>query len=615
MVDGRRLDNDASSFGGARSKSKNPIDLVGGIDGVERIEVIKGSGGAAYGAEASGGIINIITRQGRDRQETGADVGAGSWGGERYSLTQSGPIFTDRFRYFVSGSYQAGDDTKYKDGDTDKTLTYLNTRYREASANGRLDYDLTDNQTLSLYYTWSHSKDHYPITAPDSDTMYLFENSQLPRSSTAPGYRNWFLYDAQLGSYNEDKVSDVDLKYTFDKSGGLTSFVRGYRNSRTYFTRDFGGLFNIQPKDVTQALIDKALMSAGRRRHEKVDGAEVQLAHQFGINHLIFGLDYRESEFESINLALAQHTFVNRNAYKGFLQDKIDLTSRWTISPGVLYNRYSTIKRKSATDVVTTKGDSVAATYALHSNYTFDSIGDFYISWQQIFRPLANYDYDSESTVPLHDERGDSWTAGIRKTLADKTFLAVSYQLLDMSNAIGRYSIFDPTAVNSAAPTGFGAFVNKSVNATQKKKSLNLMASHQFTPNWAVTASYTYVMEDFKAKEYEINPDDTSNVNALVNRFRPPNTYQADVVYGMNRFSATVSATLYTGNNTAYFSDKQFAVFDLVANYDLFEKTRVYLSVDNLTNIAWENKANPNYGPGAFPQPGRNFFAGIQQKF
>ena len=77
----------------------------------------------------------------------------------------------------------------------------------------------------------------------------------------------------------------------------------------------------------------------------------MQLAHEFGINHVMFGLDYRESEFESINVARAQHTFVNRDAYKAYLQDKLDLTSRWTLSPGVLYNRYSTIKRTSATDV------------------------------------------------------------------------------------------------------------------------------------------------------------------------------------------------------------------------------------------------------------------------
>ena len=615
MVDGRRLDNDASSFGGARSKSKNPIDLVTGIDSIERIEVIKGSGGAAYGAEASGGIINITTRQGRDGQETNANLAGGSWGHRNYALAQSGPVFSDTFRYFVSGSYEDSHDTKYKDDDTGNTLTYLDTHYRNANANIRLDKDLTDNQDLSLFYTWSHSKDGYPITAPDSDTLDLFYDSKMPSSSTAPGYRNWFIYDAQLQSYSEDNVSDADLKYTFDKSDGLRSFVRAYRNRRMYYTRDFAGLFGTQLKNVTPALIDRALTSAGTRRHESVDGAEVQYGHKLGRNNLMAGLDYRESEFETVNVSRATHTFVHRDTYKGFVQDKIELTSRWTMSPGLIYSRYSTIKRTAADGSTTERGNSDKVTYAFHTNYTFDLIGDVYFSWQQIFRPKANSDYDSETTVPLHDEEGDAWTAGIRKKLADKTFLAVNYQLTDMSNAIARYSIFDPNAVNTGSPTGFGNFVARSVNSTQKKRALNLVANHQFTENWAVTASYTYVMDHFAAKDYAINPNDTTNINALINRFRPPNTYEADVVFGMNRFSATLTAQLYTGNDTRYFSDNQFAVFGLVANYDLLDRTRLYLTVDNLTNTAWENKASASYLAGAFPQPGRNFMAGVQQKF
>jgi iron complex outermembrane receptor protein len=327
------------------------------------------------------------------------------------------------------------------------------------------------------------------------------------------------------------------------------------------------------------------------------------------------GLDYRESEFEAVNVSRGTHTFVNRDAYKGFLQDKIELTSRWTISPGVLHSSFASVKSIAENESVTEKGDSSATTFAFHSNYTFDLIGDLYVSYQQIFRPLSNFDYDSQTTVKLRDERGNAWTAGIRKKLSASTFLSVNYQLTDMTNAIGRYSIFDEAAVNTSSPTGLGAFVNRSVNATQKKKALNLVANHQFNANWAVAASYTFVMDEFAAKGFELNPDDRTNVNALINRFRPPNTYQADIVFGLDRFSTTLTAQLYTGSDTAYFSDNRFAVFGLVANYDLFEKTRLYLTVDNLTNEAWENKASASYGPGAFPQPGRNFMAGIQQKF
>jgi iron complex outermembrane receptor protein len=260
--------------------------------------------------------------------------------------------------------------------------------------------------------------------------------------------------------------------------------------------------------------------------------------------------------------------------------------------------------------LTTTKGDSVGTTYALHSNYTFDLIGDFYVSWKQIFRPLSNYDYDSETTVKLNDEKGDAWTAGIRKTLANKTFLSVNYQLTDMTNAIGRYSV-----ATIDATTGIGAFTTRSVNATQKKRALNFVANHQFSPNWAVAASYTYVMDEFAVKGFAVNPNDATNINALINKFRPPNTYQADVVFAMHRFSTTVTGQLYTGSDERYFSSNQFAIFGLVANYDLLDKTRLYVTVDNLTDKAWENKASPAYGPGAFPQPGRSFTAGVQQKF
>jgi hypothetical protein len=447
--------------------------------------------------------------------------------------------------------------------------------------------------------------------------MHLFHESRLPEGpQTAPGYRNWFIYDAQLGSYSKDSVSDVDLKYTFDRGeGGLASFVRAYRNHHRFLTVDYADLFGIQPADVTPQMIEEALTASGTRRKETVNGGQVQLARQFGRHSLIGGVDYRDSEFESINVSRNTSSFVNRDVTRWFLQDKIDLTDRWTVSPGAFYSDFSTVERKSATGAVTERGGSSKTTFALHSNYTFDTIGDLYVSWQQIHRPKSNYDYDSQTTVPLKDEEGDGWSIGLRKTLSDNTFLSANYQVIDMSNAIGRYSIFDPDAVNDASPTGRGAFVNRSVNATQKKKALNLMANHELNANWAVVASYSWVRDDFNVKGFQVNPEDVTNVNALINRFRPTNTYRADVVYGTGRFSATLSGSLYTGNDTRYFSDRHFSVFSLVANYDLFGKTRLFMTVDNFTNESWQNKASAAYGPGAFPQPGRRFLAGVQQKF
>lgn len=40
------------------------LDQVTSIDNIDKIEVIKGPGASVYGADATGGVINIITKKG-----------------------------------------------------------------------------------------------------------------------------------------------------------------------------------------------------------------------------------------------------------------------------------------------------------------------------------------------------------------------------------------------------------------------------------------------------------------------------------------------------------------------------------------------------------------------
>ena len=57
LVDGRRLAGGLSKFYGATDE----VNRLG-LDDVDHIEIIRGSGTARYGADAIGGVINIITK-------------------------------------------------------------------------------------------------------------------------------------------------------------------------------------------------------------------------------------------------------------------------------------------------------------------------------------------------------------------------------------------------------------------------------------------------------------------------------------------------------------------------------------------------------------------------
>lgn len=106
LVDGRRIDNSTSEQFGASNAggTKTMVDLnqVTNIDNVEKIEVIKGPGASAYGADATGGVINIITRKGGAKDTGTIDLATGSWNKHVYNITYSGSAGSDKsWKYFL----------------------------------------------------------------------------------------------------------------------------------------------------------------------------------------------------------------------------------------------------------------------------------------------------------------------------------------------------------------------------------------------------------------------------------------------------------------------------------------------------------------------------------
>ena len=81
------------------------------LDDVERIEVIKGSGGAVWGANAVNGVINIITKSSHDTHENIVKVGKGNLFDHMLSVRHGGSVNT-RTSYRVYAQKQANRKTK-----------------------------------------------------------------------------------------------------------------------------------------------------------------------------------------------------------------------------------------------------------------------------------------------------------------------------------------------------------------------------------------------------------------------------------------------------------------------------------------------------------------------
>src|SRR3984885_1534496 len=98
LIDGHRLNDDI--FDGALIGTEFPID----VDLIDRVEVIRGPNSSLYVASAFLGVINIITKRGRDLPKlsaTGAAAGYGAYQGR----VSYGDTFKNGLEFLLSGSF------------------------------------------------------------------------------------------------------------------------------------------------------------------------------------------------------------------------------------------------------------------------------------------------------------------------------------------------------------------------------------------------------------------------------------------------------------------------------------------------------------------------------
>ena len=104
-------------------------------DNIERVEVLRGSGGTLYGSQAIGGVINIITKKGQGPLEAGLSLEGGNGWTNRQGLSLKGGA--GKLGYFFTASRMQSDGFRS-----------VNDDYRNLTASGRLDYQVTEDASL-----------------------------------------------------------------------------------------------------------------------------------------------------------------------------------------------------------------------------------------------------------------------------------------------------------------------------------------------------------------------------------------------------------------------------------------------------------------------------------
>lgn len=155
LIDGVRVNNATNGL--------PPLNAIP-LNSIERIEVVRGTGSSLYGADAIGGVVNIITRSDTDRPFSAyANAGVGTYASTQYDAGFSGA--KDGWSYSLFGGYgqsagfNATRPNNYNQNpDTDS--------YYRSNIGGSLGYTWKPGQTLTLQTYQSKVNGSYDAGAP-----------------------------------------------------------------------------------------------------------------------------------------------------------------------------------------------------------------------------------------------------------------------------------------------------------------------------------------------------------------------------------------------------------------------------------------------------------------
>ncbi len=449
LVDGRRV---------------NQADLSGtdwtqiSLDRVQRIEIVRGGGGSVlYGDNASGGVINIVTKEG-DRFRADAGVAAGSYDTYKGNASVSGT--TNILSYSLNGSYLSSDG--YRDNaDTEAKDLGLNVNFYP-------------KDFLRISFSSGYHKDDagLPGALRESDFDAGSSRTDTVNPDDFAEVEDYYVKGGPELYFLDDSLAKIDI--SFRKRGFLT------------FASFAGGEFTGDTEIDTIAVSPQVLL-------KNTVGTMA--------NTLTLGFDYQDTEEEIVNdsLFFGMRTIgefeLEKENYGYYIHNELGITDDLLISGGYRYDRTEFSFHPSTPANTTMDEDAFTA----GMNYTYHDNSYVYLSFSRSFRyPMLDELFSFfTNTIDsgLNPQRSDDYELGIRHHLNKKSYLQANLFRIDTDDEI----FFNPST-----------FLNENLEGTSRRDGVEV-SFHAGLFEWlALNGSYTYL--DAEIEDGMFDGKDVPNV-------------------------------------------------------------------------------------------------------
>ncbi|QYH39656.1 TonB-dependent receptor [Algoriphagus sp. NBT04N3] len=594
------------------------------LEGVERIEVVRGAASLQYGTQF-GGLLNFQMKKGNPEKKAEVTLRntVGSFGFFNTFSSLGGQV--GKFNHYTFFQYKRGNGWRPNSG-FDSKVAYTS-----------LTFEANENLSITGQYTYMD----YLAQQPGGLTDALFEENA--RQSIRE--RNWFQVNWNLFSLLVDYKLSAKLRFNWRNFGLI-----GGRDA----LGNLGRIDRVDTDDERNLFVDDF----------KNFGSEARLIYNYQIGKqeqaLLIGTRYyqgltlrkqglgqagKEADFRFLNpgdLEDSDYEFPGRNVAL-FAENVFNVGPNFSITPGLRYEMIRTQAEGYYTQ--TTKeldpqtGFAVDSTFQVNESrirdrsFLFGGIGlsykgipnqEIYANFSQNYRSINFNDIrvNNPNLVVdenIQDESGYNFDLGIRGNKADLFNYDVSLFYLRYNDRIGavlktdseNFRIFRfRTNVADAYSAGMEAFGEVNLIKAlgyDKKYKLSVFSNISLIQARYINSGESGV----EGNQLELVPPVMIKPGFSFSREKFRMSFQYN--YVQQHFTDATNAVKTPSAVEGIIPSYQ--VMDLTFQYQI-KRLKIETSVNNLSDERYFTRRAAGYpGPGIIPADGRSFFVGLEYVF
>jgi len=568
LVDGRRV---------------NEIDLSGvdwtqiPLGQIERIEVVRGTGTVLYGDNATGGVINIITKIPSEKTSINGGATFGSY--SRHKETASMSAGSDRIGASLFASYDSTDG--YRE----------NGEYRAKDIGGKVIFDATESMSLNL--SGSYHSDDYGLAGDLTETELVTD-----RRATA---------DPLDDGKSTDGYLNLGLNMDLGKGGSILTDVSYRKRQSNAEFPDPSFPYITDNETQTWALTPRYTWSGEILHHE---------------NTLITGVDIYRSEqdlkafsgFFTPVAALSDVAAIERDSLGYYLHDEVSVLENLTLTLGARRERVQyDLKKTDLTGFLAPLDEKVTErenAYNAGLTYLYNAKSSVFVRANRSVRfPLTDEVVVSDFigmtirvNTDLKPQKGRHYEVGVRHYFTPDIRANVT---------LFRAEIKDEIFLNR-----FPSFSNENHPETLHQ-GIELGAKADLFKRMAIFANYTYERATFEKDPFKDNdipavPRHRANLGLRIYGMVPGLTFSADYNYVGSSYAISDQANQFEKLDS-------WGTTNARISYE-WNALKAFFGVNNITNEEYSEYAvlrgvaSPT-GVNFYPAPERNWLAGLEISF